>query len=131
MTTLAEVAERAGVGIGTVSRVVNRHPSVSARMRARVETAMEAVGYVKPRRARGTERPNGGVGVLVPFFDGPSAYRRLRGIVARLQPHGLNIVLFNVASPGQGQDHIAHLVNDQLDALIVISIPLDDEEARQ
>jgi DNA-binding LacI/PurR family transcriptional regulator len=131
MTTLAEVAARAGVGIGTVSRVVNRHPSVSARMRARVETAMEEVGYVKPRRTRGTERPNGRVGVLVPFFDEPSAYQRLRGIVARLQPHGLNIVLFNVASPGQGQDHIAHLVNDQLDALIVISIPLDDEEARQ
>ena len=70
--------------------------------------------------------------MLVPFFDEPSAYQRLRGIVARLQPHGLNIVLFNVASPGQGRDHIDHLLRaDHLDALIVISIPLADDEAQQ
>src|SRR5215203_4464992 len=101
MTTLAEVAAQAGVGIGTVSRVVNQHPSVSARMRARVEAAMEEVGYVRSRRTTVPQRRGGQVGVLVPFFDEPSAYQRLRGIVARLQPHGLNIVLYNVASPGQ------------------------------
>ena len=133
MTTLAEVAARAGVGIGTVSRVVNQHPSVSARMRVRVEAAMEEVGYVRARRSRPSEaRSSGHVGVLVPFFDEPSAYQRLRGIVARLQPHGLNIVLFNVASPGQGRDHVEHLLRaDQLDALIVISIPLADADAQQ
>ena len=132
MTTLAEVAARAGVGIGTVSRVVNEHPSVSARMRTRVEAAMEEVGYVRQRRARESTSHTGQVGVLVPFFDEPSAFARLRGIVARLQPHGLNIVLYNVASPGQSRDHINHLRRaEHLEAIIVISMPLADDDARQ
>lgn len=129
MSTLAEVAERAGVGIGTVSRVLNHHPSVSPKMRARVEAAMNEVGYTRLARGRQPSR-RGQVGVLVPFFDEPAAYERLRGIVARLQPHELNIVLYNVSSPGQTRDHIARLVqHDHLDALIVISLPLGDDEA--
>src|SRR3954467_7838644 len=110
MTTLAKVAARAGVGIGTVSRVVNDHPNVSAGMRVRVETAMQEVGYTPHRRPRERSSHAGEVGVLVPFFDEPSAYLRLRGVVARLQPHGLNIVLHNVASPAQGREHIDHLL---------------------
>ena len=129
MTTLAKVAERAGVGIGTVSRVLNHHPGVSAKMRSRVEAAMSEVGYSRPGRGRQPAR-RGQVGVLVPFFDEPSAYQRLRGIVARLQPHDLNIVLYNVSSPGQTREHISRLVqHDHLDALIVISLPLGHDEA--
>jgi DNA-binding LacI/PurR family transcriptional regulator len=132
MTTLAEVAARAGVGIGTVSRVVNDHPNVSARMRVRVEAAMEDVGYTRPRRSRDKSSDTGEIGVLVPFFDEPSAYLRLRGIVARLQPHGLNIVLYNIASPAQSRDHIDHLLRaEHLVAIIVISLPLADADARQ
>ena len=132
MTTLAEVAARAGVGIGTVSRVVNDHPNVSARMRVRVEAAMEDVGYTRQRRSRDKSSDTGEIGVLVPFFDEPSAFLRLRGIVARLQPHGLNIVLYNIASPAQSRDHIDHLLRaEHLAAIIVISLPLADADARQ
>ncbi|MCU1504087.1 MAG: transcriptional regulator, LacI family [Ilumatobacteraceae bacterium] len=133
MTTLAAVAARAGVGIGTVSRVLNQHPSVSERMRVRVEGAMVEVGYVRPSRIASRDQlpPSGQVGVLVPFFDEPSAYQRLRGVVSRLQPHDLNIVLYNVASPGQARDHIARIAPlKHLDALIVVSLPMSDADAR-
>jgi LacI family transcriptional regulator len=130
MTTLAEVAARAGVGIGTVSRVLNQHPSVSPRMRQRVEAAMEEAGYSRQRRQR-QEPHSGQVGVLVPFFDEPSTYQRLRGIVSRLQPHELNIVLYNVASPGQARDHVARIAPlEHLAALIVISLPLPAADAK-
>lgn len=131
MPTLADVAQRAGVGIGTVSRVLNHHPGVSAQMRARVETAMAEAGYNRrPRHPQSTRR--GQVGVLVPFFDEPSAYERLRGIVARLQPHDLNIVLYNVSAPGQTRGYVSRLAqHEPLDALIVISLPLSDDDAAQ
>lgn len=43
--TLRDIAQRAGVGDGTVSRVLNNHPNVSADTRARVLRAMEELDY--------------------------------------------------------------------------------------
>ncbi len=131
VTTLAQVAAFAKVGIGTVSRVFNDSPAVSSEMRQRVFAAAEELGYEPSRRKSAGHRGRPGyVGVLVTFFDEPSAYQRLRGIVARLQPHQLEIVLYNVASPSQGRTMVNEIpAHDVLDALIVISLPLSDADA--
>jgi DNA-binding LacI/PurR family transcriptional regulator len=50
--TLDQVAARAGVGRGTVSRVVNGSPQVSASAKAAVEKAIQELGYVPNRAAR-------------------------------------------------------------------------------
>src|SRR2546430_11506059 len=50
--TLDEVAARAGVGRGTVSRVVNGSPQVSPESRAAVEQAIAELNYVPNRAAR-------------------------------------------------------------------------------
>ena len=86
MSTLADVAAHAHVGIGTVSRVLNGSPNVSDSMRIRVRQSMEQVGYA-PSRKKASEqlRRPGFVGVLVTFFDEPSAYERLRGILPAAQ----------------------------------------------
>lgn len=132
MSTLAQVAEHAGVGIGTVSRVLNHSPNVSAEMRAKVEAAMHDVGYARHRKRRPLQRHTPHyVGVLVTFFDEPSAYHRLRGIVSRLQPYDLEIVLYNIASPAQARAKVMELPSHEtLEALIVISLPLTLEEGR-
>ena len=44
--SIREVARRAGVGIGTVSRVLNGHPSVRPEVRQRVLDMVKALGYV-------------------------------------------------------------------------------------
>ncbi|QND28831.1 LacI family DNA-binding transcriptional regulator [Sinorhizobium meliloti] len=51
--TLAEVAEAAGVGESTVSRVLRNHGSFSGKARERVLDAVERLGYV-PNRIAGT-----------------------------------------------------------------------------
>jgi LacI family transcriptional regulator len=43
--TIKDVAREAGVGLGTVSRVINRHPQVAEALRARVQAAIERLGY--------------------------------------------------------------------------------------
>src|SRR5688572_14283043 len=50
--TLDQVAARAGVGRGTVSRVVNGSPQVSPQAREAVRRAIEELGYVPNRAAR-------------------------------------------------------------------------------
>jgi LacI family transcriptional regulator len=66
MTTITDVAERAGVSPKTVSRVLNDHDSVSARTRDRVRTAMNDLGYQPSAVARSLRsQGSGSVGVLM------------------------------------------------------------------
>ena len=44
--TIRHVAAEAGVSLQTVSRVINNHPSVRAEVRARVQSAIDRLGYV-------------------------------------------------------------------------------------
>jgi len=44
-STLKDVARVAGVSVGTVSRVINRHPRVTEAMKRRVDAAIAALGF--------------------------------------------------------------------------------------
>jgi len=128
VTTISEVAARAGVGVGTVSRVLNQSSQVSPATRDRVLAAIEDLGYAPVRgTAKGRRDQGGFVGVLVHFFDGPSCYQRLRGIVTSLQPHGFEVVLDIVDSPERAAARLMELPTDRrLDGLIVMSLPIGD-----
>jgi DNA-binding LacI/PurR family transcriptional regulator len=133
MTTIAEVAVRAGVGVGTVSRVLNGSAQVRPATRAKVQQAIEELEYV-PSRASVTRsgEPFGLIGVLVPFFDSPSAYQRLRGIVAHVERHGFEVVLFNVESTDRARSRLAVLPRNRvLEGLIVMSMPLLGDEGER
>lgn len=45
MASMKDVAQRAGVGVGTVSRVINDSGYVSADTRKKIERAIEELGY--------------------------------------------------------------------------------------
>ncbi len=45
--TVHDIADQAGVSLATVDRVLNRRPGVRAATRARVEAAIESLGYVR------------------------------------------------------------------------------------
>lgn len=50
---MKDIAERAKVSIGTVSRVLNRHQDVDEELRIRVETVVRKLGYRLNSRTRG------------------------------------------------------------------------------
>jgi LacI family transcriptional regulator len=50
--TIRDVAEAAGVGIGTVSRVINGHANVGAALRERVQAAILALGFTPDAAAQ-------------------------------------------------------------------------------
>ncbi|HTT61197.1 MAG TPA: LacI family DNA-binding transcriptional regulator [Bryobacteraceae bacterium] len=50
--TIKDVARRASVSIGTVSRVINERPDVAPELRRRVESAVRELGYRPNARAR-------------------------------------------------------------------------------
>jgi DNA-binding LacI/PurR family transcriptional regulator len=128
--TIRDVARRAGVGVGTVSRVLNGGVSVSPEADARVRRAMEQLGYRRSAVARSLSVGRAqAVGVVAPFFTTPSVIERLQGVAERLAAAGYAIVLFSVETPQQREalfrDFARH---DHVDGLLVISLPLTDAE---
>lgn len=70
MTTIKDVAERAGVSIKTVSRVLNNEPHVRAEVKERVRAAARDLDY-KPNRA--ASRLAGGRSFLIAhLYDNPN-----------------------------------------------------------
>ncbi len=68
--TVYDVAERAGVSIATVSRVLRQPDAVRPATRERVLDAVSALGYVPSGSARGlAERRTGVLGLYFPGFD--------------------------------------------------------------
>jgi DNA-binding LacI/PurR family transcriptional regulator len=126
MVTLADVAAYAGVGAGTVSRVLNDSPRVSPETRATVLAAIEELNYRPSGLARALSRGRcQTLGVVVPFFTHASAIERLRGVVAELDRSRYDLVLFNVESPMHRDEHFSALTRrDRADGLLVLSLPL-------
>ncbi len=128
--TIFDVAREAGVGIATVSRVLNESPLVNVRTRARVEEAIQRLGYRPNAAARALSlgRSNA-VGVVAPFFTTHSVLLRLRGIFDRLRARGYDLVLFDVETPEQRAEALCDRARlGRLAGLIVVSLPLEDEE---
>jgi LacI family transcriptional regulator len=71
-STIFDVAERAGVSIKTVSRVVNREPNVRESTRERVEQAITALNYRPDQSARNLASHRSHLIGLV--YDDPAAY---------------------------------------------------------
>jgi LacI family transcriptional regulator len=126
VATIADVAALAGVGAGTVSRVLNDSPRVSEATRARVLEAIEVLDYRPNPLARALSRGRcQTLGVVVPFFTHASAVERLRGVAAALDGSRYDLVLFNVESTVHRDEHFSTLTRrDRADGLIVMSLPV-------
>ena len=132
-TTIAQVAAEAGVGVGTVSRVLNGSPSVSAGTRQRVLEAIATLDYhpSPTARALSTGRANA-IGVIAPFFTQPSVIERLRGVSHALAEAGYQLILHDVERPAQRRDVFRSLAaRGQIDGLLAISLAPADGELRR
>jgi DNA-binding LacI/PurR family transcriptional regulator len=131
--TVWDVARRAQVSPGTVSRALSGSPRISEATRARVRDAAEALHYRPNIAARrlSTGRTLS-IAVLVPFFTRPSVSERLSGAVAVLSETPFDLVIHNVATPHQRAEVFRRFPNrQQVDGVLVISLaPREDDLAR-
>jgi DNA-binding LacI/PurR family transcriptional regulator len=122
VTTIARVAQEAGVGVATVSRVMNGSTAVSEATRRRVLEVVAELGYEPNATARAlsTGRTRA-VGVIAPFFTRPSVIERLRGISAVLAASGYQLILFDVETSEQREAAFRSPIG-RVDGLISISL---------
>lgn len=70
MASIRDVAQRAGVGIGTVSRVLNGSGYVAPETRKKIEDAIKELGYIPNELARNLFRNKTGIiGIIIPDLD--------------------------------------------------------------
>jgi len=109
--TIVDVARTAGVGVGTVSRVINRRESVRPETVALVQRAMDDLGYTPPRPERrrgpriGKPRPRADLSVMMLIMGNqglkwvmncaPVYSYVLHGIEAALTEKGRNMIVRN------------------------------------
>ncbi|WP_432836576.1 LacI family DNA-binding transcriptional regulator [Dactylosporangium sp. CA-092794] len=130
--TLDEVAALAGVGRGTVSRVINGSPQVSPEARAAVRKAIEELGYVPNRAARAlVTRRTDSVALVVseseervfgePFFAGI-----VRGVSSHLADTRMQLWLAMAQSSAERQLVERHLSDQHVDGVLLLSLHDDD-----
>ncbi|MCX3058850.1 LacI family DNA-binding transcriptional regulator [Streptomyces beihaiensis] len=130
--TLEEVAARAGVGRGTVSRVINGSPRVSEQTRAAVEEAVAELGYVPNTAARAlAANRSDSIAVIVPeaesrFFSEPYFSGMVGGVGLALADTNLQLLL-TFARGEREQDRLtAYLAAHRVDGVLLISVHADD-----
>ena len=131
--TIRDVAKHAGVGVGTVSRVLNDSEGVRETTRLRVKAAIDALNYSPSPVAR---HLSGGkamaIGVIVPFFTNASVVKRLQGIVSVLANSEYDLVLFDVESTENRDILLTNILRRKLvDGLIILSLRPTDSDMEQ
>ncbi len=124
--SIFDVAKMAGVGVATVSRVINSSPQVSPSTRRKVEIAIEVLGYHPSRLASGLSKGRQDmVAVLVPFLTRPSVVARLEGVIDVLDQSSYGTAVYSVGTLKQRDRHLEYLMDRHAAiGVIVISIPL-------
>ncbi|MFI1353249.1 LacI family DNA-binding transcriptional regulator [Streptomyces sp. NPDC020898] len=130
--TLEEVAARAGVGRGTVSRVINGSPRVSDATRAAVETAVAELGYVPNTAARAlAANRTDAIALVVPepetrFFAEPYFSDMLSGVGAAISDTEMQLLLIFAGSDRERQRLAQYLAAHRVDGVLLVSTHADD-----
>ena len=127
--TIRDVAKRAGVGVATVSRVLNNSGFVSAHARQSVTQAVADLSYVpNPTARRLSLGKTFTVAVIVPFFTRPSFVERLRGIDSVFAESDYDMIVFNVETIQKRDKFFAEVPRrDRTDGVIVVTLTPTDE----
>ena len=120
MVTIRDVAVRAGVSLGTASRVLNGNPSVGDTVRSAVREAIRELNYVPNAAARTLRSARTmTIGLIVPDLINPMTVRLLRGVEDGAIDAGYTVIVAESRLDERLEaTHITKLVDRQIDGLL-------------
>ncbi|MGA2807576.1 MAG: LacI family DNA-binding transcriptional regulator [Terracidiphilus sp.] len=120
--TLSQVAQKAGVGTTTVSRVINGGDRVSPKTLARVRGVIETLGYMPNEAARILKgQPTKTIGLVVPSIADPFFSSCAEAAQAIVRANGsLLIVTVTANDPRTEIDNLNLLIRHRVDGLIIV-----------
>src|SRR5687768_6050573 len=131
--TIYDVAKTAGVGVGTVSRVLNNSTRVNPETQEKVLNAIRVLGFQRSKVARqlSTGIKHRNIGAIMPFITHPSFVERLRGMQLALndQDNDFNLVLYNVSEPDRYHEQLTAVVEQSaVDGLLIATLTVSDQQ---
>ncbi len=122
MATMKEVADRAGVSVATVSRVINKTGYVTPELQARVLAVMDSLKYQPSALARSLRRQETRtIGVIIPQLDHPVfgalAFSIEKALFAQ-EYHSL--ICSSEDNPDKENTYIEMMLRQRVDGVILV-----------
>lgn len=133
MAGIKDVAKRAGVGVGTVSRVLNGTGYVAEETREKIEIAMRELNYFPNELARNLYRKKSGIiAVLVPNISNPFFAQFVECVETELYIFGYKMMLCNTMKERNAESEYLDMLNRHIvDGVITGVHSLDVEEYKK
>ncbi len=131
--TIYDVAKRAGVGLGTVSRVINNSSQISPKTREKVLQVIEELRYRPSAMAQGlARRCTNTIACIVPMFTGYFYFELLNGVQRALSNHGYDLLLYSVDHFERKEEFFKRALTERrVDGVLVISMTISDKYSKR
>jgi DNA-binding LacI/PurR family transcriptional regulator len=130
MTTIADVARRAGVTAATVSNVITQRVPVSAKTRARVLKAIEELDYHPNLVARGLARGKTlTLALVVPTLTNPFFAEVAEEVERVTDQHDYQMLLSLTHNHAdEGKRHLKRMASRRVDGFIIMGMAADTSD---
>ena len=131
-TNIHDVAEKAGVSISTVSRVINNNYPVKKETREKIEKVIEELNYKPNEVARSLIlNKTYNIGIIVPGITNPFFPTIGEEIISVLRKEGFIISLFSTEGNARNEKEIIeNIMSRNMDGIIIIDPSIDNLENR-
>ena len=131
--TIYDVAKKANVGIGTVSRVINKSPQISPKTREKVLKVIKELKYQPSAMAQRLARKcTNTIACIVPFFTGYFYFELLRGVQQQVSKLGYDLILYSVDVFEKKEEIFKKTIRERrADGVLIISMTISDKFANR
>lgn len=131
-STIFDVAKRANVSIGTVSRVLNNRDRVRRETRERVLTAIRELDYHSNALAQGlASQQTDTIGLVIPQVNDPFYFSIVRGIEDTVTMAGYSLLIASQPHHTSENHYMRLFRRGHVDALILTAIDVFPNELQE
>ena len=126
--TIRDIANRAGVSVGTASNVLNQKPNVDDVLKARVEAAIRELDYKVNIHARGMIlKRSFNIGVVIPSLTDPFFPRFADSLEYQIEDKGSHVIIASSRNdPEREREVTDSLEAKQVDGIILTPCSYDN-----
>lgn len=119
MSTIKDVAGRAGVSVATVSRFLNNNGYVSEKSSKKISEAIDELNYTPNEIARSLYNKSSKlIGLLIPQIDNPFFSNIIKGVESICNERGFHLIISNISNLDDEDRYLDSFMKNQVAGII-------------